>query len=71
LIGLGLAGLGLFWLLPVALGLFAAVDGFASWAQARSWDFVDPATARRFHGRMALVSLLEAVGLGLAWALLA
>ncbi|MEZ0373222.1 MAG: hypothetical protein ACAI44_29290 [Candidatus Sericytochromatia bacterium] len=59
----GLLALGLqrLWLLPLALGLFSCVDGFATYTQLKGWDFAEPATARRFQLAMTLVSLLEAL----------
>lgn len=66
LLGIGLK-LGLAWPIWAAGLIFAAVDGFASYAQARRWNFSEPATARRFHGSLAAAGLAEALLLYLLW----
>ncbi len=45
--------------LSVALLLFTAVDGVATYGHLRDWDWSQPATCRRAHGFFAVISILE------------
>lgn len=52
---------GAWWLIPLAVALFAAVDGTVVYGAIYKWNWIEPSTARRFYSFIGTIGIIEMV----------